>query len=151
MDDEKIRYDGQLGVLNADLRDKQLTAYQLRAMTRNATIWEMPGCTMLHFPYDSAGPTIDDDVELYLQSIVHSLDTSTTWIKLRTIVEEQPQSTEDTLLGWRMRILRDRIISKGMPERRVLIGMDDNDIPVGCVPDEFEDETRNWIALIFTK
>ena len=148
---ENIHRDAQVGTLNADLRKKHLVAFRLRPLIRNTAIWEMPGCTMLHFPYDSTTQSIDGRIDHYLQHLVNTIDTSVTWIKLRTIVDDQRESARGTVMSWRMQALRERMIIQGIPEKRVLINTRDTGVPVECVPDGFEDETQDWIALIFTK
>jgi hypothetical protein len=93
----------------------------------------------------------NEGIDHYLEHLIDDIDTTGTWIKLRTLVNEQQTPESYNLIRWRMDALRNRIVMKGMPEKHVLLGAQDEAVPAGCIPEEFERATDDWIALIFTK
>jgi hypothetical protein len=147
----RIEEDADVGELTGDIKNRNFPAYRLHKFIRNDFILEMNDCTWIHIP-DPNTPADNEFVTDYIAQLHNHLSESGKSITLHTLVE--PGEAQDSSMQHALKcrsLLRDMMITAGIPVEKVLMPVDRDSPSPACMQKEADIEFSSWIAVTTTK
>jgi len=143
----QVQLNGKIGVVKSDIKDQVFPGFELRTLTRNASVRQSEDCTLLYYPIDTSGTAASAEVTQFLSNLTRELQGSSIITILPAVFVVESDTASVKLQAWRLRQIRDAIVNSGYTADLVVTSLRRDTTMDSCLEDLVEDNV-SWVLLM---